>query len=80
MMAAYTKAELTLSPATKETRQKAIRDKEAAYQDRVQGVLERFALEKRFHDVFCSGTCALPRSATSRHFFFEIRAMPIPSS
>jgi outer membrane protein len=41
MMAAYTKAELTLSPAAKETRQKAIRDKEAAYQDRVQGLQEQ---------------------------------------
>ena len=41
MMAAYTKAELTLSPAAKETRQKTIRDKEAAYQERVQGLQEQ---------------------------------------
>ena len=41
MMAAYTKAELTLSPAAKEARQKTIRDKEAAYQERVQGLQEQ---------------------------------------
>ncbi|MFL5561296.1 MAG: OmpH family outer membrane protein [Gemmatimonadaceae bacterium] len=41
MMAAYSKAELTLSPAAKETRQKTIRDKEAAYQERVQGLQEQ---------------------------------------
>jgi outer membrane protein len=41
MMAAYTKAELTLSPAAKESRQKTIRDKEAAYQERVQGLQEQ---------------------------------------
>ena len=36
LVAAYTKAEVTLSPAAKETRQKAIRDREAAYQERTQ--------------------------------------------
>lgn len=41
MMAAYTKSELTLSPAAKEARQKTIRDKEAAYQERVQGLQEQ---------------------------------------
>lgn len=41
MMAAYTKAELTLSPSAKEARQKTIRDKEAAYQERVQGLQEQ---------------------------------------
>ena len=41
MMAAYTKAELTLSPTAKEARQKTIRDKEAAYQERVQGLQEQ---------------------------------------
>ena len=41
MMAAYTKAELTLSPAAKEARQKTIRDKETAYQERVQGLQEQ---------------------------------------
>jgi outer membrane protein len=41
MMAAYTKSELTLSPAAKESRQKTIRDKEAAYQQRVQGLQEQ---------------------------------------
>jgi outer membrane protein len=41
MMAAYTKSELTLSPAAKEARQKTIRDKEAAYQQRVQGLQEQ---------------------------------------
>ena len=41
MMAAYTKAELTLSPSAKESRQKTIRDKEAAYQARVQGLQEQ---------------------------------------
>ena len=41
MMAAYTKSELTLSPTAKEARQKTIRDKEAAYQERVQGLQEQ---------------------------------------
>jgi len=41
MMAAYTKSELTLSPSAKEARQKTIRDKEAAYQERVQGLQEQ---------------------------------------
>jgi outer membrane protein len=41
MMAAYTKAELTLSPAAKEARQKTIREKENAYQERVQGLQEQ---------------------------------------
>jgi outer membrane protein len=41
MMAAYTKAELTLSPAAKEARQKTIREKETAYQERVQGLQEQ---------------------------------------
>ena len=41
MVAAYTKSELTLSPAAKESRQKTIRDKEAAYQQRVQGLQEQ---------------------------------------
>jgi len=41
MMAAYTKAELTLSPAAKEARQKTIREKESAYQERVQGLQEQ---------------------------------------
>ena len=36
LVAAYTKAEVTLSPAAKETRQKTIRDREAAYQERTQ--------------------------------------------
>ena len=36
LVAAYTKAEVTLSPAAKETRQKAIRDRETAYQERTQ--------------------------------------------
>ncbi len=41
MMTAYTKSELTLSPTAKEARQKTIRDKEAAYQERVQGLQEQ---------------------------------------
>ncbi len=41
LMAAYTKSELTLSPAAKETRQKTIREREAAYQQRVQGLQEQ---------------------------------------
>jgi len=41
MMAGYTKSELTLSPAAKEARQKTIRDREAAYQERVQGLQQR---------------------------------------
>lgn len=36
MMAAYDKAEITLSPPAKEARQKAIRTKEAEYQQRAQ--------------------------------------------
>jgi outer membrane protein len=36
LVAAYTKAEVTLSPAAKETRQKAIREREAAYQARTE--------------------------------------------
>lgn len=41
LMAAYSKSELTLSPAAKESRQKTIRDREAAYQQRVQGLQEQ---------------------------------------
>ena len=41
LMASYTKQELTLSPAAKETRQKTIREREAAYQQRVQGLQEQ---------------------------------------
>jgi outer membrane protein len=36
LVAAYTKQEVTLSPAAKESRQKTIRDREAAYQERTQ--------------------------------------------
>lgn len=41
LVAAYTKAEVTLSPTAKETRQKAIRERETAYQDRVRGLEQR---------------------------------------
>ena len=41
LVAAYTKAEVTLSPAAKETRQKAIRDREAAYNERTQQMQQR---------------------------------------
>jgi outer membrane protein len=38
LVADYNKQELTLSPAAKETRQKAIRDREEAYQKRTQDI------------------------------------------
>ncbi len=41
MIANYTKAEVTLSPTAKETRQKAIRDREAAYQQRADALREQ---------------------------------------
>ena len=46
MIADYNKAELSLSPAAKETRQKAIRDREAAYQKRTQD-LEQAAQQRQ---------------------------------
>ena len=41
MIANYTKAEVTLSPTAKETRQKAIRDREASYQQRADALREQ---------------------------------------
>lgn len=41
MIASYTKAEVTLSPTAKETRQKAIRDREASYQQRADALREQ---------------------------------------
>jgi outer membrane protein len=46
MIADYNKVELSLSPAAKETRQKAIRDREAAYQKRTQD-LEQAAQQRQ---------------------------------
>ena len=46
LIADYSKAELSLSPAAKETRQKAIRDREAAYQKRTQD-LEQQAQQRQ---------------------------------
>ena len=43
MVAAYDKEAVTLSPAAKETRQKAIRDREAGYQRRAQEIEQKMA-------------------------------------
>ena len=41
LIAAYDKQELTLSPSAKATKQQQIRDRQAAYQERVQGLQEQ---------------------------------------
>ena len=41
LIANYTRQEVTLSPAAKETRQKAIRDREASYQQRADALREQ---------------------------------------